>query len=121
MISVSETATITVIRRADIPFRPVGGDGAAGLSLARLHRPADNAFTFQVARIEPGGVSRRHAHPWEQVNLVINGSGIVDTDDAQITIGPGDCAIFPGNISHAISCTGDEPLVLVAALGPGAT
>ena len=34
-----ETTTITVIRRADIPFRPVQGDGAAGLSLARLHRP----------------------------------------------------------------------------------
>ncbi len=75
---VSETTAITVIRRVEIPFRLVQGDGAAGLSLARLHRPTDNAFTFQMARIEPGGVSRRHAHPWEQVNLVISGSGIVD-------------------------------------------
>ena len=85
----SEAATITVIRRADIPFRSVQGDGAADLSLARLHRARDNAFTFQLARIEPGGVSRRHAHPWEQVNLVISGSGIVDSGDAQITIEPG--------------------------------
>ena len=117
---VSETTAITVIRRTDIPFRPVQGDGAAGLSLARLHRPPDNAFTFQMARIEPGGVSRRHAHPWEQVNLVISGSGIVDIGDAQVTIEPGDCVIFPGNVSHAISCAGAEPLVLVATLGPGA-
>lgn len=117
----SVATTVTIIRRADIPFRPVQGDGAAGLSLARFHRPIDNAFTFQMARIEPGGVSRRHAHPWEQVNLVIGGSGVVDLGDAQITIGPGDCVIFPGNISHAISCVSAEPLVLVAVLGPDAT
>jgi quercetin dioxygenase-like cupin family protein len=116
----SEAATITVVRRADIPFRPVQGDGAAGLSLARLYRSKDNAFTFQLARIEPGGVSRRHTHPWEQVNLVISGSGVVDIGDAQIPIEPGDCVIFPGNVSHAISCSGAEPLVLVAALGSGA-
>ena len=73
-----------------------------------------------MARIEPGGIFRRHAHPWEQVNLVISGSGIVDIGDAQITIEPGDCVIFPGNVSHAISCAGAEPLVLVATLGRGA-
>jgi quercetin dioxygenase-like cupin family protein len=116
----SETALFTVIRGSEIPFRPAGGDGAVGLSLARLHRPADNAFTFQLARIEPGGVSRRHAHPWEQVNLVLSGTGIVDIGDVRITIEPGDCVIFPANLGHAISCAGAEPLVLVAALGPGA-
>jgi quercetin dioxygenase-like cupin family protein len=115
-----EATTITVIRRADLPFHSVQGDGAVGLSLARLHRPADRAFTFQMARIEPGGVSRRHAHAWEQVNLVVSGSGLVDTGKTQTPIGPGDCVIFAGNVSHAMSCTGDEPLVLVAVLGPGA-
>ena len=116
----SEPTTITVIRRAGLPFRPVQGDGAAGLSLARLHRPADNSFTFQIARIEPGGVSRRHVHAWEQANFVVSGAGIVDSGETQLHIGPGDCVIFPGNVGHAISCAGDEPLVLVAVLGPGA-
>lgn len=116
----SDPPAITVIRNPDLPFRPVQGDGAAGLSLARLHRPADNAFTFQVARIDPGGISRRHAHSWEQVNLVVSGAGIVDNGEMQLHIGPGDCVIFPGNVGHAISCAGDEPLVLVAVLGPGA-
>ncbi|MEI6668289.1 MAG: cupin domain-containing protein [Acidobacteriota bacterium] len=116
----SHATTISIIRRADLPFRPVQGDGAAGLSLARLHRPTDNSFTFQMARIEPGGVSRRHAHAWEQVNVVVSGSGLVDTGETQTLIGPGDCVVFPGHMSHAISATGDEPLVLVAVLGPGA-
>ncbi len=112
---------ITVIRAADVPFRKMDGDGAIGLSMARVYRPADNAFTFQLVRIEPGGVSRRHAHVWEQVNLVISGAGIMDTGDAQTAIRQGDCLILASNVSHAVSCTGDEPLVLVALLGPGAT
>jgi quercetin dioxygenase-like cupin family protein len=116
----SDPTSITVIRRDDMPFRPVQGDGAAGLSLARLYQHPDRALTFQLARIEPGGVSRRHAHPWEQVNLVISGQGVVDAGDQQIAIAPGDCVIFPGDVSHAISCTGDEPLLLVGVLGPGA-
>jgi quercetin dioxygenase-like cupin family protein len=116
----NETPDITVIQRADMPFRVVQGDGAVGLSLARLYQRPDRALTFQLARIEPGGISRRHAHAWEQVNLVISGHGTIDAAGQQIVIAPGDCVIFPGDVSHAISCTGDEPLLLVGVLGPGA-
>jgi quercetin dioxygenase-like cupin family protein len=116
----AEPASITVIHGDDLPFRAVQGDGAAGLSLARLYQPADRGFTFQLARIEPGGISRRHQHPWEQCNWVVSGRGLVDTGGEQIAIAAGDCVIFPGGIGHAISNTGDEPLLLVAALGPGA-
>jgi quercetin dioxygenase-like cupin family protein len=116
----SDPTSITVIRRDDMPFRPVQGDGAAGLSLARLYQHPDRALTFQLARIEPGGISRRHAHPWEQVNLVVSGTGIVNAANQQIAIAPGDCIIFPGDVSHAITNTGDEPLLLVGVLGPGA-
>jgi len=116
----AEPASIAVIRGAELPFRVVQGDGAAGLSLARLYQAADRAFTFQLARIEPGGISRRHRHDWEQCNWVASGRGLVDTGTEQIAIAAGDCVIFPGGIDHAISNTGDEPLLLVAALGTGA-
>ena len=117
-----EPASIVVIRGAELPFRAVQGDGAAGLSLARLYQAPGQAFTFQMARIEPGGISRRHRHPWEQCNWVVSGRGLVDTgvDGEQIPISAGDCLIFPGGIDHAISNTGAEPLVLVAVLGAGA-
>ena len=111
---------ILVIRNADRAFREVGGDGAAGLSLARLYQHPMRAFTFQLARIEPGGISRRHAHPWEQVNLVISGTGTVDAAGRMVEIAPGDCIIFAPDISHAITSTGTEPLLLVGVLGPGA-
>jgi mannose-6-phosphate isomerase-like protein (cupin superfamily) len=111
---------IRVIRKTDFEFRPAGGDGAAGLSLARLYQNPERALTFQIARIEPGGISRRHTHPWEQVNLVLSGAGSVDAGGRQIEIAPGDCVVFAPGVSHAITNTGNEPLLLVGVLGPGA-
>ena len=111
---------ITVIREAEREFRPVSGDGAAGLSLARLYQNPARALTFQLARIEPGGVSRRHAHPWEQINLVLSGRGSIDAAGRQVEIAPGDCVVFAADVSHAITNNGAEPLLLVGVLGPGA-
>lgn len=111
---------ITITRRDDLPFHDVQGDGANGLKLARLYQNSDHALTFQLARIEPGGVSKRHQHPWEQINWVVSGVGQVDAGGQSIEIGPGDCVVIPEDVSHAILNNGDEPLILVAVLGPGA-
>ncbi len=116
----AESSTLRVIRQGEQPFRSVGGDGASGLALARLYQHSGRAFTFQLARIEPGGISRRHRHAWEQVNFVLSGEGVVETDEGQLTIGPGDCVILEGEAEHAIINRGTEPLLLVGVLGPGA-
>ena len=111
--------SVITIRQADLPFRAMSGDGAQGLSLARLYQnPAH--FTFQLAQIEPGGISKRHQHAWEQVNWVVAGRGRVEADGARIAINAGDCVVTPGEVAHAIVNDGDEPLLLVAVLGPGA-
>ncbi len=115
-----DPASVSVTRGAELPFNAVQGDGAAGLSLARLYQAADKGFTFQIARIDTGGISRRHRHPWEQCNWVASGRGLVDTGTEQVAIAAGDCVIFPAGIDHAISNTGTEPLLLVAVLGAGA-
>jgi quercetin dioxygenase-like cupin family protein len=111
---------VSVIRHSDLPFRTIEGDGASGLQLARLYQNPEHALTFQLARVEPGGISKRHQHDWEQINWVVSGKGRVDAGDETIEIGPGDCITIPGTLSHAISNNGDEPLLLVAVLGPGA-
>jgi len=82
-------ASVTVIRRDDVSFRSVTGDGATGLSLARLYQHPEHALTFRLARIEPRGISRRHSHPWEQINWVAGGEGLVEAGPQQIAIGLG--------------------------------
>lgn len=38
-----------------LPFQTVTGDGANGLSLARLYQNREH-FTFQLAQVEAGGI-----------------------------------------------------------------
>ena len=111
---------VTLIRRPDLPFLAVQGDGASGLQLARLYQNPNHSLTFQLARIEAGGVSKRHQHPWEQINWVVSGTGQVEAGEQTIEIGPGDCVVIPGDTPHAITNNDDKPLMLVAVLGPGA-
>jgi len=109
-----------VTRAPDLPFKEVEGEGAQGLELARLYQDTENGATFQLARIAPGGVSKRHSHPWVQANWIADGQAEVEIQGEVFTLNAGDCVVIPGGKAHAFKNTGRIPLVLVAMLGPGA-
>jgi len=111
---------VRVIRSSDQPFKAVLGDGAEGLELARLYQHPGHAVTFQLARVAPGGVSKRHAHVWDQANWVASGEAEVDVDGEVFRLGTGDSIVIPGGCAHSFSNPGEVPLMLVAVLGPGA-
>lgn len=111
---------VRVVRASDQPFDKVEGAGAQGLELARLYRHPEGAATFQLARVTPGGTSKRHAHPWDQANWIASGEAVVDVDGEVFLLEAGDSIVIPGGKAHSFSNPGPAPLLLVAVLGPGA-
>ena len=111
---------VKVVRASEQPFKAVQGAGAEGLELARLYQHPDGAVTFQLARVAPGGISKRHAHEWDQANWITSGEAEVDVDGEVFRLGAGDSIVIPGGKPHSFSNPGEAPLVLVAVLGPGA-
>lgn len=111
---------IKVVRASELEFKAIEGDGASGLELARLYQHPDRAATFQLARVAPGGISKRHAHEWDQANWVAEGEARVEVDGEHFDLKTGDSIVIPGGKAHAFSNPGKIPLVLVAVLGPGA-
>lgn len=111
---------VKVVRASDQPFKAVAGDGAHGLELARLYQHPEHAATFQLARVAPGGVSKRHAHPWDQANWIAGGEAEVDVAGEVFRLRTGDSIVIPGGKPHSFSNPGAGPLLLVAVLGPGA-
>jgi quercetin dioxygenase-like cupin family protein len=109
-----------VVRASEQPFEEVVGDGAHGLELARLYRHPEGSATFQLARVSPGGISKRHAHEWDQANWIASGAAEVDVDGEVFRLQPGDSIVIPGGRPHSFSNPGSTPLLLVAVLGPGA-
>ena len=111
---------VKVVRASELPFKAVQGSGAEGLELARLYQHPDGAATFQLARVAPGGVSKRHAHTWDQANWISSGEAKVDVDGELFRLSAGDSIVIPGGKPHSFSNPGEAPLLLVAVLGPGA-
>jgi quercetin dioxygenase-like cupin family protein len=88
--------------------------------LARLYRHPESLATFQLARVAPGGISKRHAHEWDQANWIAQGEAEVEVDGEVFLLKAGDSIVIPGGKAHAFSNPGGTPLLLVAVLGPGA-
>lgn len=109
-----------VVRAGDLGFKAIEGDGAHGLALAPLYKAPDCGGTFQLARVAPGGVSKRHAHEWDQANWVAAGKAEVDVDGEVFQLATGDSIVIPGGKAHSFSNPGEETLMLAAFLGPGA-
>lgn len=66
----------------------------------------------------PGSVFPVHAHPEEQVTVVVSGRIAFDVNGERIELGPGGVAVIPANVPHGASVVGDETVETFNALSP---
>ena len=52
-------------------------------------------------RFENGGRNVRHTHSFDQVLYVVDGEGVVATDDEERRIRPGDLVVIPAGEPHS--------------------
>ena len=69
-------------------------------------------------RYAPGSVFPRHAHPEEQVTLVIRGRIAFEFDDRWLELGPGSVAVIPGGVEHGAAVVGTDAVETFNALTP---
>jgi quercetin dioxygenase-like cupin family protein len=67
---------------------------------------------------EPGSVFPVHAHPEEQITVVVRGRITFQIGDQWQELGPGQVAIIPGNLPHGARVTGSETVETFNALSP---
>src|SRR5439155_4370982 len=64
---------------------------------------------LSVAELEPFAVVEEHAHPHEQVGMVLAGRATFFIGDEQKTLAPGDLFRIPGNVRHKVIAL-DQPV-----------
>jgi len=114
------TRRAKVVRLEDASPSEITADGASGvvgLPLLELGE-GTGAFDVRAVRIHPGGVSADHAHPWEQANFVLAGSGEVELDGERHDLARDDFVYVPPDVRHVFRNTGADDLVILAARGP---
>ena len=74
-------------------------------------------FSFRVFTIEPGGHTPLHNHPFEHLNYIIEGAGIVIAEKLEHELKQGDFAMVPPGETHQYRNTSaNDPLVMICAV-----
>ena len=75
-------------------------------------------FSFRVFTLDPGGHTPFHAHDFEHVNYVIEGSGaVVDQNGTETEFKKGDFAlVLPGEKHQYKNKSKSQPLILICAV-----
>ena len=74
-------------------------------------------FSFRVFTIEPDGYTPFHSHPFEYENYIIEGSGVIVTEDRESEIKTGDFLfVAPGESHHYKNKSTTKPLVMICAV-----
>jgi len=69
---------------------------------------AADKMMMSLVDLEPGSVVEEHAHPHEQVGMVVKGRATFFIGGEQKTLGPGDMYRIPGGVRHRVVVL-DEP------------
>jgi quercetin dioxygenase-like cupin family protein len=69
----------------------------------------------------PGSVFPIHAHPEEQVTLVLSGRIVFEVGGSRVELGPGEVAVIPPNVPHGATVEGGEIVETINTLSPRRT
>ena len=96
----------------EIPLEDVTMEGARKAKIRWLVSSKDGApnFAMRLFEIEPGGFTPYHAHAWEHENFIVEGEGLLTTEEAEIPFKEGDIVYVEPNLKHNYVNTGKTVL-----------
>ena len=102
----------------EIPPDPVGEEGALGLTVRWVIAEKDGApnFSMRVFKVEPGGHSPYHKHPWEHEVFILEGSGCLVQGQEEFPLSRGDVIFIPPGEEHQLKNTSGEKLEFICLI-----
>jgi quercetin dioxygenase-like cupin family protein len=100
---------------SEIPATPVVMEGARDAVKRLVVGPADGApsFALRVFTLAPGGYTPSHRHSFEHENVILEGRGVLRTEDGDVPLAPGAVALVRPDEVHQFRNAGDTPFSFV--------
>jgi quercetin dioxygenase-like cupin family protein len=70
-------------------------------------------YVMRTFKLEPGGFTPRHTHPWPHINYIISGNGTLHLDGKDDAIEAGSFAYVPAEKMHQFMNTSDSILEFI--------
>ena len=97
-----------------------GGRGSVDIRHLEKELLPESGRLFAVVTVPPGGSIGPHEHVGEtELFYFVKGEGVVADDAQRVAVRAGDAMTTPSGHSHSVENTGQEDLVLVAAILKG--
>jgi len=91
------------------------------VSIQRIIGESEDELRVIMVNFSPGGVNVFHTHTFDQILYVTEGTGIVATDNEEITVTPGTIIFIPAGERHWHGATKDTTFSHIAIMPPGHT
>ncbi|MGC8873185.1 MAG: cupin domain-containing protein [Chloroflexia bacterium] len=101
---------LKVVHSSEVPAAPV--EELEGVSVRWLITREDGAphFAMRLFELQPGSSAPEHRHPWEHEVYVLEGQGVVRTEEREQPLVPGTAVFVPGGLQHQFRNNGAVPL-----------
>jgi quercetin dioxygenase-like cupin family protein len=98
----------------------IGMEGAKGVhkQIPLSRKDGAPTFSFRVFTIEPGGHTPYHQHEFEHMNYVINGQGILVSENREHELGEGDFALILAGEKHQFKNSSENQNLLIICAVP---
>ena len=96
---------------SDVPGRPMGKE-LPGVTKRVMVGKDEGALNFVIRHftLEEGAATPYHAHDWEHEVFILEGEGVLVSEDGEQPVRPADAAYVPPNAKHNFRNTGKGKL-----------
>ena len=103
---------------ADVPLEDVDVEGANKTKIRWLISQKDKApnFALRMFEVEAGGHTPFHQHEWEHEAFVLQGSGVLITEEDEKEFQQWDVIFIDPNLKHQFKNTGDSMMRFLCAI-----
>lgn len=86
----------------DVPFKSPQDPSVKGASMKKIIGSEEGwqDYVMRIVKLEPGGHSFDHEHPWPHINYYIRGKGQLTLEDTQYPVEEGGYSYVPANKRH---------------------
>ena len=111
-----------VVKISDVEAEEAAGQIFRGkVTRQSLIGESSDELRAAVVNFSPGAVNVFHTHTFGQILYVTEGTGIVATENEEITVTPGTIIFIPAGEKHWHGATKDSAFSHIAIMPPGNT
>ena len=79
------------------------------------------SFNFSIVAFDAGSRNKFHTHTGDQILIVTEGTGVVATEQEEVTVTAGDVVLIPAGENHWHGAPGATPMSHITVQPKGAT